>query len=80
MAGLFGTLNIGRSGMTAAQTAVTTTSHNISNLNTEGYSRQRVNLVTARAESVTGYGQVGSGTLVDSITRIRNKPPTIKYL
>ena len=72
MAGLFGTLNIGRSGMTAAQTAVTTTSHNISNLNTEGYSRQRVNLVTARAESVTGYGQVGTGTLVDSITRIRN--------
>lgn len=34
-------LNIGSSALLAAQTALATTSHNISNVNTAGYSRQR---------------------------------------
>ena len=80
MGSTFSGIELGKRSIMANTDAITTAGHNISNANTEGYSRQRVNLVTARAESVTGYGQVGSGTLVDSITRIRNKPPTIKYL
>ena len=47
MAGLFGILNAGTNGMSAAQAAMQTTSNNISNANTEGYSRQRVNLVAS---------------------------------
>ncbi len=41
MSGLFGTLNIGKSGMFAQQGAINTTSHNIANANTEGYSRTK---------------------------------------
>ena len=49
MSGLFGTFNIGTRGLFAQQTAIDVTSHNISNANTDGYSRQRVNIETSRA-------------------------------
>ena len=45
MAGLLGTLNTAKSGMNVSQVAIQTTSHNISNINTPGYSRQRVSQV-----------------------------------
>lgn len=41
MAGLFSILNTANSGMNAHQKAIQTISHNISNLDTDGYSRQR---------------------------------------
>ena len=44
MAGLFSTLNISVRGMNAQQTAIDVTSHNISNANTDGYSRQRATI------------------------------------
>lgn len=74
MSGLFGTLNIGKSGLFASQKAVNVTSHNISNANTEGYSRQRVNLVTTRPEttSASDAGQIGTGVKVDTVTRVRD--------
>ena len=61
MAGLFGVLNAGTNGMSAAQAAMQTTSNNISNANTEGYSRQRVNLVTNNPYTLSGVGQLGTG-------------------
>ena len=73
MSGLFGTLNVGRSGLTVAQTTVDVTSHNIANVNTEGYSRQRAEIVTARPSSSYKYGQVGTGAQVEAIERIRDK-------
>ena len=72
MSGLFGTLNIGRSGLTTSQASVNTTSHNISNINTEGYSRQRVNIVTSRPQNNPSYGQIGTGAQIESIQRIRD--------
>lgn len=72
MSGLFGTLNVGRSGLNTSQAAVNTTSHNISNINTTGYSRQRVNVVTSRPQSNPSYGQIGTGAQIESITRIRD--------
>ena len=44
MSGIFSTFNIANKGLQAAQTALQTVSHNISNANTEGFSRQRVDL------------------------------------
>src|SRR3569832_2384986 len=41
-----GLLNVGLSGLLATQRALTVTGHNISNANTEGYSRQRVDLTS----------------------------------
>ncbi len=52
-------LNIGTSALLAFQRALTTTGHNISNVNTEGYSRQRVELVT-RPPQFTGSGFFGT--------------------
>lgn len=58
----------GKSALAANQTALATTSHNISNVNTEGYSRQRVDL---HAEDPQSYGkvQVGSGVKIGAIQR-----------
>ncbi len=78
MSGLFGTFNIAKSGLFAQQRAVDVTSHNISNANTEGYSRQRVELETSRpfpmpnANNAVGPGQLGTGVNVASIDRIRD--------
>lgn len=69
MASIFNALNIGYSGLNAAQIGIDTTSHNISNAETEGYSRQRV--VTASTSIVNSQlGQVGNGTKVSEITRV----------
>ncbi|MDB5749380.1 MAG: flagellar hook-associated protein FlgK [Massilia sp.] len=61
-------LSIGKSGLFAAQAALTTTGHNITNANVEGYSRQGV----VQATSTTmerGYGFVGTGTKIAEIKR-----------
>ena len=78
MLGLISTLNTARKGMNASQASINVTSHNISNANTDGYSRQRVNLVTSTpfcTPSMTNAaepGQMGTGVDVASIDRIRN--------
>ena len=42
MASIFNSLHIGYSGLNAAQVGINTTGHNITNAETEGYTRQRV--------------------------------------
>jgi len=64
-------LNTGVSGLLAAQRALATTSHNIANANTEGYSRQRVEFSSRPAESTT-VGYVGQGVKTSSIERIND--------
>lgn len=70
MSGLFGSLNIGVRGMTAAQTALQTTSHNLSSMNTTGYSRQRVNLEANNPYTSHGVGQLGTGVRISGVVRI----------
>ncbi len=57
------------SGLLAFQRALATTSHNIANVNTEGFSRQRVELGT-RTAGASGNGFLGSGVEANSIRRI----------
>lgn len=64
-------LSIGTSGLQAFQRSLNTIGHNIANVNTDGYSRQSVDLVT-RTPQVTGYGVAGTGVQTDSITRSFN--------
>lgn len=74
MAGLFSTFNVAKSGMSAQQQVINTTSHNISNAATEGYSRQRAVLKTNAPQTTTGSvaGQIGTGVQVAAIERIRD--------
>ncbi len=57
------------SGLLAFQKALSTTSHNISNVNTDGYSRQRAEL-GSRTPVGYGNGFVGSGVEVQTIKRL----------
>ena len=73
MAGLFGTFNIATRGLSAAQTTIDVTSHNVANANTEGYSRQRAELETTRPMSTQLFrGQLGTGVKGSAIDRIRD--------
>lgn len=58
----------------AMQMAMNTTGHNLANVNTPGYSRQRVNLATTEPHVIEGVKTlfVGSGVRVESIQRIRD--------
>ncbi|MEG1255991.1 flagellar hook-associated protein FlgK [Clostridium sp.] len=74
MSGLFATLNTSKNGMFAQQQFINVTSHNISNANTPGFSRQHLVLQTARPQTVVGgAGQIGTGVSVTSIERTRNQ-------
>ena len=57
------------SALTTYQRALSTTSHNIANANTEGYSRQRVDMST-RVVNQAGTGALGSGVQVASLRRV----------
>lgn len=65
-------LNTAMSGLLAAQRSLSTVSHNISNVNTEGYSRQRAELV-AREAQFRGVGYIGTGVNISTITRVSDQ-------
>lgn len=61
-------LSIGSSGLQSFQRSLNTIGNNIANVNTDGYSKQRVEL-SSRIPQPTGYGFAGSGVQTTSITR-----------
>jgi len=63
-----GLLGISTSGLLAFQSNLNTIGHNISNVNTDGYSRQTVDL-TSNQPQVSGFGFTGTGVSVSGITR-----------
>lgn len=60
------------SGLTAAKTALSTVSHNIVNVDTDGYSRQRTEFLT-RTPIQFGGAFVGQGVDANTITRVANQ-------
>lgn len=64
-------LRIGVSGLNVAQYALNTTGNNISNVNTEGYTRQRVDQV-ARADQNLGGIALGKGVDAANVERVMN--------
>ena len=62
-------LGIGVSGLLAFQRSLATTGHNISNVNTPGYSRQRVDLVSNQPQA-SGNGFIGTGVQSSTVQRI----------
>lgn len=65
-------LGIGRSGLNASKKALEVTGHNLSNVNTEGYSRQKVVQSTAIPIASGAYVQ-GSGVKVDGVKRYNDE-------
>lgn len=79
MASTFLGLTIAYTGLQAAQTSINTTAHNVSNVNTKGYSRQTVTLAAENALTNIGYGTIGSGVVVTGIKQIRDSYYDVKY-
>ena len=71
MAKIHGMLDMGKRSMLLSQTALQTTSHNIANKSTEGYSRQRVDMKTNPAIDEGRY-RLGTGAKLAGITRVNN--------
>ncbi len=81
MSSTFFGLSIAKSGLYASQAALNTTAHNISNTETEGYSRQVTNQSASKAIRVNRtYGMAGSGVDVTGVERMRNSYYDSKYL
>ncbi len=73
-------LNIAASGLRAANAALNTTANNISNANTEGYSRQKVNQEASDALRVFAtYGCAGAGVDTIAIERVRDSFYDVKF-
>lgn len=69
MASIFGGYNVGYTALSVNQTVLSTISQNLANINTTGYSRQRV----STSEIVTADSVVGTGVSADTVTRLRNE-------
>lgn len=80
MASTFFGLNIGSSALSAFQAAVNTTTNNIANIKTTGYSRQTANMESTAAIRVAArYGSMGTGVAVTSIKQERDLYYDAKY-
>ncbi|GIL16698.1 MAG: flagellar hook-associated protein 1 [Oligoflexia bacterium] len=71
MAKIHSMMDIGKRTMMNSQTALQTAGHNIANKTTEGYSRQRVELVQAQPIG-EGRLQMGMGARAAMVTRVNN--------
>ncbi|WP_286233301.1 flagellar hook-associated protein FlgK [Thalassotalea sediminis] len=68
----FNLFQTGVSGLLSSQQQLATTGHNIANVNTDGYNRQRAEQTTLVGDSFGG-NFLGSGTYVEDITRLYNQ-------
>ncbi|MDR1105949.1 MAG: flagellar hook-associated protein FlgK [Treponema sp.] len=79
MTSTFQGIEIGKRGVHVHQQGLNTTGHNLTNTNTEGYSRQRVEIVPFEPIYLPGLnreetpGQIGQGTVVERIERLRDQ-------
>ncbi len=71
-------LNTAISALQTYRRALDTTSHNVANVGTEGYSRQRVDQSTLLPQQY-GYGFVGSGVGINGITRSYDEFTALQY-
>lgn len=79
MPSTFWGLNIAVSGMGTYQAGLNTTSHNISNIGTRGYTRQYVEQSAKKALLLPQYGMLGAGVKVDAVLSSRDSYYDTKY-
>ncbi len=78
MASLMGSLFIGVSGLQVSQNALNTTSHNMANIDTEGYTRQQVQqgtrpyITTEKDYRTVAWKQTGLGVVYNNCKQVRS--------
>lgn len=82
--GGFSTLQIARTGLYASQKAMEVTGNNVANANTEGYTRQRLELSSMQNMQNGKYTlsdnvKVGKGVTIDQLTQIRDKYLDVQF-
>lgn len=80
----FGAFTTARLGIYAAQKALEVTGHNISNINTTGFTRQRVDQVSLRVGETNHFassfgGSTGSGVLITGMSQFRDPYLDIRF-
>ena len=71
MPGLMQGLELGKRALLTHQVSLQTIGHNIANVNTPGFTRQRVDVSTTYPED-SSFGQIGSGVTATGIRQIRD--------
>ena len=81
MQSTFSGIEIGKRSLFAHQVGIHTIGHNFANIETEGYSRQRVSLraqdplypTSPTSPASSTAGQIGQGVIADRVTRVRDQ-------
>ena len=71
MAGLFQALEIGKRALLTHQLSMTTIGHNVANVNTPGYTRQKTRVTAAQAIEIGAFN-IGNGVTADEVYHIRD--------
>jgi flagellar hook-associated protein 1 FlgK len=82
---LMANLYVGASGLTTSQNALNTTAHNMSNMDTEGYTRQQVSQGTRAYQTLErkveqiAWKQIGTGVNYNNCKQVRSDFLDISY-
>lgn len=82
---LMGSLYLGTSGIRTSSNALNTTAHNVTNADTDGYTRQQVALVTStyntlsKTDAAIGYTQLGLGVTYSETRQVRDYFLDVNY-
>lgn len=82
--GTFGSYTAARLGIYASQASLNVTGNNIANINTRGYTRQRMDLVSLYSNGSIRYANsfnvnIGYGVLTDGVSQLRDPFLDIRY-
>lgn len=82
--GTFGSFTAARLGIYASQASLNVTGNNIANINTKGYTRQRLDLVSIHGSGNSRYANglgvnIGYGVLADGASQLRDPFLDIRY-
>ena len=82
--GTFGSFTAARLGIYASQSSLNVTGNNIANINTKGYTRQRMDLVSLHSDGNIRYANsynlnIGYGVLTEGVSQLRDPFIDIRY-
>ncbi|MCR5594762.1 MAG: flagellar hook-associated protein FlgK [Lachnospiraceae bacterium] len=81
---LFSNLYLGNTGLNISSNALNTTAHNVTNVDTDGYTRQQVSLATSTYQTFSkqhaiGYDQLGLGVTYAETRQVRDYFLDVNY-